>query len=332
LNFAITYRCNLKCKICNIWKKKSTNELTLEEIEKTAKKNNFFSWISLTGGEPFLRKDIVEIVNIFNHQCKNLYLLNIPTNGFLPNLIVKRTKEMLNLGIPKIVITPSLDGPKHIHDLIKGKKGSWERTIKTFKQLKELSEKNRNLEVLFSFTLSPFNVGRFKDTIFSVKKIVNDIKISDFHINLFHFSEHFYSNLGFKIPSNYKKNLIKEIKKINEAKAGYSIIDPIKFIEKEYTKLASRYIETNKIPLICKAIASSLFLDPFGNVYPCIIFNKKLGNIRETNYELSKILNSNFTKSIKIGIRKGKCPHCWTPCEANQTILNSLIKFQLKGL
>ena len=68
LNFAITWRCNLKCKMCNIWMKESSNELKLDEIEEFVEKSPYFSWVSLTGGEPFIRMDFVDIVKAFKRH------------------------------------------------------------------------------------------------------------------------------------------------------------------------------------------------------------------------------------------------------------------------
>jgi MoaA/NifB/PqqE/SkfB family radical SAM enzyme len=61
LTFAITNKCNLKCKTCNIWQRKPENELTFAEIDKFFAANNYFNWIDLTGGEIFLRKDLPDI-------------------------------------------------------------------------------------------------------------------------------------------------------------------------------------------------------------------------------------------------------------------------------
>ena len=80
LTFAITYRCQSRCLTCNIWQMKPTNELGLDEIRKFAMANSF-KWIEITGGEPFLRSDIVEVVKAFLEGSKDLYIVTIPTNS-----------------------------------------------------------------------------------------------------------------------------------------------------------------------------------------------------------------------------------------------------------
>jgi radical SAM protein with 4Fe4S-binding SPASM domain len=87
-----------------------------------------------------------------------------------------------------------------------------------------------------------------------------------------------------------------------------------------------KFIETTKTPLTCRAISISIFLDPLGNVFPCTIFSKKLGNIRDNDYDLNKILNSTYAQLLKNDINQSKCPQCWTPCESNQSIMRNLFK------
>ncbi|MBI3814304.1 MAG: radical SAM protein, partial [Nitrospinae bacterium] len=79
LNFLLTFKCNARCIMCNIWKKRDTPELTISEIERFFSKSNKFSWLDLSGGEIFLRKDIVEVVEIILRNCKDLYLLHFAT-------------------------------------------------------------------------------------------------------------------------------------------------------------------------------------------------------------------------------------------------------------
>ena len=105
LNFAITMRCQSRCLHCNIWQLKPAGELTIDEIREFAKKNRSFRWVELTGGEPFLRGDIVDIARAFKENSKSLYVLTMPTNSLCSNeIIVSRLTEILQLEIPRVVM------------------------------------------------------------------------------------------------------------------------------------------------------------------------------------------------------------------------------------
>jgi Predicted Fe-S oxidoreductases len=130
MTFAITYRCQSRCLTCNIWQRKPVNELTTDEIREFAKKNNYFRWLEITGGEPFLNSDIVEIVKAFVQNSDGLFILTMPTNSLCnQEMLVGKLKQILDLGIPKVSITLSLDGNRELHDRIKGHPGNFDRVM-----------------------------------------------------------------------------------------------------------------------------------------------------------------------------------------------------------
>ena len=96
--------------------------------------------------------------------------------------------------------------------------------------------------------------------------------------------------------------------------------------EKKYLKLIKKYYKTGMSPLPCKALSSSCFIEPDGGVYPCTSYANKLGNLRDFNYDLRKIWNSEKSKKVRKLIKDNKCGGCWTPCEAYQTIFGNLLR------
>ncbi|HUS51890.1 MAG TPA: radical SAM protein, partial [Candidatus Bathyarchaeia archaeon] len=148
LIFYVTSQCNLRCEHCFYWQNlnKKDKELSLEEIEKISSSMGPLLWLSLTGGEPFLRSDLGKIVKIFvkNNQVRHL---SIPTNGYLTERIVSETEKIVSQN-PKTTFSISLscDGPEKIHDLIRGKKGAFKRMVETAKELKSLKGRLRGLK------------------------------------------------------------------------------------------------------------------------------------------------------------------------------------------
>ncbi len=316
LTFVITNKCNLRCKTCQIWKKKSVDELSFGEIDKFFYINNFFNWIDITGGEIFLRKDLLDITKSIKKNIKNLVMLHYPTNGFLTDRIVEITEEITSLDFNNLVITVSLDGKKDIHNEIKGNKYSFDKAIETYKELK----KNNHLKVYIGCTLSPFNINHFGNFFAELKDYIPDLKYSDIHLNIYHYSESLYSNEPLNVDKKKITHLIDDF--IN--KKGFILLNPISLLEYTYMKNIKRYLSDNKTPFNCKSGKISCFIDPVGNVYPCTGYNVVMGNLRENNYDLLKILTNKDSLLLNKKIRSGKCPHCWTPCEAYQNILSDL--------
>ena len=305
LTFAITYRCNSRCKTCNIWKKEPKEELRLDDIRRIFSGNSF-PWINLTGGEPFLRKDIYEITKVF----RNSFLLSFITNGTIPGS-VKAAGKIARLGFPKFVLGVSIDGPEQLHDQIRGVSGTWKKAIATYKGFRKL----RGVEAYIGFTISHLNYTKIPSTLAELKRVVPALKIEDVHFNIVQESEHYLSNKG-----TLKKAPIEgaiDYVLAHKHKSGI-----IGMMENVYLKKAKEYLKTGKTPLPCKALTSSCFIDPDGEVYPCSAWSRPLGNLREQS--IKQIWDN--ASSVWNKVRKNQCPQCWTPCEAYQTMYGNLPK------
>lgn len=95
---ATTYMCNSRCKMCSIWKKYKNNprnlrdEMTLDEFFEFVNKNRFLTKIALTGGKPFLRNDLYDMIIFLDGKNYNT---EITTNAILSNKIKSEESEIL---------------------------------------------------------------------------------------------------------------------------------------------------------------------------------------------------------------------------------------------
>jgi len=298
-----------------------------DEIRNFFKNSNKFSRIDVTGGEVFLRKDIIEIISTILHNCKNLYHLHIPTNSIVTHLTVNKIKELLKLRPKpnKFTITLSLDGPSELHDNIRGIENNWKTVMEAYDELRRYE--NRNFKIFFGFTLSKLNLGKFIETVLAVQRRFPQVKYEDFHMNIAHTSDHYYNNSNFNIGVDTKKEeFISEVEAFRVKKK--KLFNPINNLENKYLTHAKKFISTGITPIDCKSLSSSVFIDPYGNVFPCSIWDKKIGNIRDFNYDLIALLGNNIVKELFRQIQEKKCPNCWTPCEAYQSILGNLLKLK----
>lgn len=323
LNFSITYWCQSRCLTCNIWKIKPKGELTLSEIQEFAKKNTYFKWIELTGGEPFLRSDIIEIVKTFKENSKSLYMLTMPTNSLCNHeMIEKKLRAILDLKIPKVVITLSLDGYRELEDKIRGVAGNFDKVIKMAKILQTLKKQYKNLDFVFGYTISKFNQGELEHTYNAVKGEISNITPNDFHVNISQLSSNYYANSDIDISAN-NSIVINDIQNlINKRNKRF---DLIQLVEKVFLKNLIYYVKTGNPPMKSRSLDASLFLDSFGNVYPSVMWDKKISNIRNINYDLSKIWDGDLVKKLRRDIAEGKEPKHWTACEAYQSIVGNIL-------
>jgi MoaA/NifB/PqqE/SkfB family radical SAM enzyme len=179
LTFSVNNYCNQRCKTCNIWRnnpiEERKKELKLDEIERIFSQFPKIFWLTITGGEPFLREDLVEIVKIACKKSK-VNVLTITTNGSLPDVIEKDVKEILaNCKNLTIIVNVSIDGDRELHDKIRGIKGSFNKAVETIERLKKI--KSRRLIVGINTTLSLFNIHKMDNII----KIIEEISPQSFN-------------------------------------------------------------------------------------------------------------------------------------------------------
>ncbi len=307
---------------CNIWQIKPTGELDLREIRAFAEKNPYFKWIEITGGEPFLRSDLVDIVRAFAESSKGLYVLTMPTNSLCRlESESERIEEILKLGIPKVSITLSLDGYGELHDKIRGIPGNFARVMAMAKKLKEMQARYKNLFFVFGYTMSKFNEGRLIETVEAVKKDFPWVSYNNFHVNAGQVSEIYYQNseMSIKPEATVFSKELREFIRRRKFELG-----AIPIIESAFLRKLDYYVKTGRPPMKGRSLDASLFLDSYGNVYPSIMWGRKIGNIREVDYDLSRLwLNAEAQEARKL-IREGKEPRAWTACEAYQTLVGNI--------
>jgi MoaA/NifB/PqqE/SkfB family radical SAM enzyme len=325
LTFILTYRCDCRCLMCNIWKRKVENELTADEVERFFAVNRGFPWVNLSGGEIFTRRDLMDIARAVVTTNRDLFLLDFPTTGQQTDKIVAGVEEILALGPPKLLVTVSLDGAGKKHDEVRRRKNAFENVIATYRALRSL--KARNLNVFFGVTLSRFNGGELFEIYESVKERLPWVAYRDFHVNLAQESGHYYQNEGMGLPE--EDEALRDMDEFLRRK-GPSF-HPVAWLEATYQRLLRRFYATGKSPLPCQALAASVFIDPHWKVYPCTMWDVVLGDLRETGFDLAPIWNAAETLERREQVKCGQCPHCWTPCEAYQTIVSNMPKALLGG-
>lgn len=321
LTFCITYWCNYRCQTCNIWQMKPRDELKLEEIQRFFRVSNRFLWVDVTGGEVSLRKDFPDICQAIVDNCKNLMLLHFPTNGYLTDKIVEHTREIARMGAEKLIITVSTDGDEMTNDRIRGIEGGWRRQIETFRRLREIP----GVEVVLGMTLSAANVDHFPEAFAAAKREIPDLGYHDYHVNIVHESAHYFGNTPLGVRSGVSgEALARASERYAELRGGGW--HPINILEREYLKRVRRYLETGRTPMRCHALKSSCFIDSWGHVYPCTIYDRKVGSLREVDFDLAAIWNAPATTTLQKEIWDYDCPQCWTPCEAYQTIMGNFLR------
>jgi MoaA/NifB/PqqE/SkfB family radical SAM enzyme len=317
INFtvSVTNRCNARCKTCNIWRiyeeqpHLSKTELSAEEFEGIFENiGKAAYWFTISGGEPFLRKDIVDIYDALVHHCSP-NIINIPTNATAPKLIEKRVGEFLEINNKStLIINLSLDGVGSLHDEIRGVKGNFEKLINTYERLTALKADFVNLRVGVHTVVSIYNIDCIEDIydfvrglhpkpdshIFEVAEERVELDTIGSEITPHHtsFSKAFTS-LKEKIKDDYLKGDF--LSRITQS------------FRLEYYEMVERILRERRQVIPCYACFASCQISPYGDVWACCVLAQSLGNLRATNFELYKLWHSEKAKEIRASIKRGEC-------------------------
>lgn len=335
LTYSITNMCQSHCKTCNLWKvyvdnpELKKNELKIDEIGKIFQSMGHLFFFNISGGEPYLRKDLVEIVDL---ACKYLSpgVMHTPTNALAPKLIEKRTIEILEVmkenrhEVP-FTIKPSFDGIGQKHDDIRGVNGNFEKVLDTVTRLKAIQKDYPNLQVNLGTVISNFNV----DDIVEISDYAHKLDV-DSYINEIAEQRSELFTLNEPITPTAKKyeqaieyfsseiqGDIKSKSKLSRYTQSFRLV---------YYDIVVQTLREKRQVLPCYAGISNVQINPYGEVWPCCIlgYDKPMGDLREANYDFKRVWQSRQANEVRKHIKDG---NCYCPL-ANQAYSNILCDFR----
>lgn len=282
----VTYRCNARCTMCNRYKcpSKPEEEISIETIKKLPE----MYFTNITGGEPFIREDLKDIVRELYKKSDRIV---ISTNGFFTDRIVDLCKEFPNIGI-----RISIEGLEETNNTIRGLDDGFNRGYTTLKKLVEMGMK----DVGFGMTVQDANA---KDLV-ELYKLSNDMNM-EFATASLHNSFYFVE----------AKNIIKDRemvgkefeKLINEMLNSSS---PKKWFRAYFNHGLINYIYGQKRLLPCDMAFDTFFIDPYGDVMPCNGTKEKevMGNLNTQSWD--ELWNSEQADRVRQKVRA--CDRqCW---------------------
>ncbi len=283
----VTYRCNARCNMCNRYKapSKPEEEISLEAIKKLPE----MYFTNITGGEPFIRTDLIDIVRELYKKSERIV---ISTNGFFTDRIVDLCKEFPNIGI-----RISIEGLEETNNIIRGLDDGYKKGYNTLKKLVEMGMK----DVGFGMTVQDANA----------KDLVPLYKISD-EMNMEFATASLHNSFYFVEAKNVIKDrpmVAKEFENlINELLKSKS---PKKWFRAYFNHGLINYIYGQDRLLPCDMAFDTFFVDPYGDVMPCNGTKDKevMGNINESA-TWDELWNGEKAEKVRSKVRN--CDRaCW---------------------
>ena len=282
----VTYRCNARCNMCNRYKAPSTpeEEITIETIKKLPP----MYFTNITGGEPFIRSDLKDIVRELYKKSDRIV---ISTNGFFTDKIIDLCKEFPNVGI-----RISIEGLEDTNNSIRGLEDGFNKGYETLKKLVEM----KHPDVGFGMTVQDANCG----DLVPLYKLSDEMDM-EFATASLHNSFYFVESKNIihdraKVAESFEE-LINELLKSNS---------PKKWFRAYFNHGLINYIYGQKRLLPCDMAFDTFFIDPYSDVMPCNGTKEKevMGNLALQDWD--ELWNSEQAEKVRAKVRY--CDRqCW---------------------
>jgi Fe-coproporphyrin III synthase len=335
LTVLVTFMCQSRCNHCDIWKfylkgapEKVRSELTLDDYRRLFQSvSDSLVWVEFAGGEPTMRRDFDQIINSA-YDLTRISTAGFTTNGLNPDRVVGQVSNVLrHTGSKPLTVGVSVDGDETVYPLVRGV-NSFRRVMSTFERLRSLATAQPGLRPHIAYTISRFNAGRFQEFYDAVSREyevgINEISITFEHFVGFYFQS--FNQIEDSGRPKFNDLLMKDIAsltRIRKAESQSSLLSPRRQFYDFYIKHIKDYVQHPASQVIpCTASRLSAFVDPYGNVQPCSMWNQVIGNIKTESFE--QIWNSEKNAEARETIAGERCPNCWTPCEAQPSWLGNL--------
>ena len=302
VTISTTFRCNSRCLTCNVYER-PVDELTVEEWEKVfVALGRAPMWFTFSGGEPFLRKDLPDIVEAAWRICRPK-VINIPTNGTYPDRVVAGVERLTGvLRGTQLVINVSLDAVGERNDVIRGLRGDYEKATETLKRLKELDKPN--LTVGLHSVVSRHNVHDFpaiSDALAGLSPDQYIVEPAEERIEL--------QTIGTGITpkSGDLDRALGHVEGKLRSRTNDGLPALTRAIRLVYYRLARETVRRKEQVIPCYAAIASVHIAANGDVWGCCTRARPLGNLRDSGYDFRSIWRSAEAKEERRSIKAKEC-------------------------
>jgi len=317
----VTRRCNARCPYCfylqsaqlaGAGAEADAAELSLEEIGKISRSLGSLLWLAFSGGEIFLRRDLVEISRLFHRQNRPAIML-YPTNGLLPQLIHDSMAQILRqCGDSIVVVKLSLDGAGAAHDALRGTPGGFDKLMQTYRLLAGLQQDHPNFELGINTVFCSANQDRMDEIIEFVQGLehVRTHTISLVRGELADPSHKAVDHTKYERAVGRLAANLRQRKAPTYAFRGARLKAAQDILQR---RLIHRTLLEQRRLIPCYAGRLNLVLSETGEVYPCETRSESFGNVRAHGYDLGSVLQTAAARATLGSIGRGEC-HCTHEC------------------
>jgi len=315
LTYTVTFTCNARCVMCDSWQKPAQDELTPAEIERIAADLPPMDAVRLTGGEPFVRRDLTEIAHVLANAVRPA-LLHVTTNGFLTDRIVAFC-EARPRRIPLNLLV-SIDGVGAAHDAIRGRRGAFRDAMRTIEALASRRKELRLNLAVNQTIVDAAGIAQYRElrALLAPLRVHNQVVVA-YQASATYALAH-ETNLAPAVPGAFEafggvaRESFEEL--FPALERDIQSYPPVERTVKRYyldgirNRLRGRAAVPNPP---CVALQAHLRIFPNGDVPVCQFNSRRVGNLREQRF--AELWAGAPASAERSWVRA--CPGCWAECE-----------------
>lgn len=308
LTVSVTYSCPSRCATCNIWQKK-VEDLSVDEygrIFPTLEKVPV--WVTLSGGDQFLRSDLDEIVRLVCAQIEPA-IVNIPMNGVLTERIFTLLPRIAHHTVGRqLVLNLSVDEIGPAHDAIRGAARNFEKVQLAADLIHDLQKTYPHIVLGVHTVISKLNVHRIPDIEREARAILRPdsyiAEVAERRVELKTMDEDITpATADFRRAVGHLRDVI------GRSRSSHPVARLVESLRLEYYELAARILEEQRQVIDCYAGWASAQLAPDGHVWGCCVRAESVGNVRDHGYDFRTIWRGERASAFRASVKAHAC-HC----------------------
>lgn len=306
LTVSVTYSCPSRCATCDIWQKK-VDDLSVDEYGRIFPTlERVPVWVTISGGDQFVRGDLDEIVRLIRTQIEPS-IVNIPMNGVITERIFRLLPKIAEYTVgSQLVLNLSVDEIGESHDCIRGAERNFEKLKLVAELIHDLKKTYSHVVLGVHTVISKLNVHRipaierearaiFRPDSYIAEVAENRVELKTMHKDIT------------PDPADFKRAVLHLQNVIRENRSTHPVARLVESLRLEYYDLAGRILEEKRQVIECYAGWASAHLAPDGHVWGCCVRAESLGNVRDHSYDFRTVWLGPQADAFRASVRAHEC-------------------------
>jgi MoaA/NifB/PqqE/SkfB family radical SAM enzyme len=306
LTVSVTYSCPSRCATCDIWQKK-VDDLSVDEYGRLFPTlERVPVWVTISGGDQFVRGDLDEIVRLIRTQIEPS-IVNIPMNGVITERIFTLLPKIAHhTAGTQLVLNLSVDEIGEEHDRIRGAERNFEKLLLVAELIHDLKKTYPHVVLGVHTVISKLNVHRipaierearaiFRPDSYIAEVAENRVELKTMHKDIT------------PDPADFRRAIDHLRNVIRENRSTHPVARLVESLRLEYYELAARILEEKRQIIECYAGWASAHLAPDGHVWGCCVRAESLGNVRDAAYDFRTVWNGPAADAFRASVRAHEC-------------------------